>query len=435
MQGQGQGGGWQDGEVPEFEVEESVGMMGAEMAGARDSDFPSLPQGESFGGPAVHSSESNEQRDIEEPHNSAVPGAAVPSTLFEVDDQLPGESVQIQIDEPESPAERPGASRAEPTPQDGGSPKQVPGPKESGPKDTGQRDSHHQYDTAAGMDLNVFGSDDDVQLVGRPDADEQHDADDGDDEDEERIHDARQTGSYPPRSDARSRGANMEAGRDHMRAQTHSGAHAGMGAVDREEDIESEDGDDRDDDAGDLPSMGNNAPEACERYLSQCVLLFKVETNSAGPQTIQLTVRPRRDEYGNPAPLNFKCPQSSIPCEVYSSSGATVLTLTKLDPRLDWWGDFEWFFEVVHKQNAYQMQNWQYNPHNDGYMNHADGFNGDYSSGLHGDGAGGSTGGINHDNDYGVHQDSGGGDSKSCPTCTFLNPPDRYHCEICNSRL
>lgn len=101
------------------------------MQGVSDTGFPSLPQGESHGGPAVQSSESNEQR--EDPHNSAVPGAA-PSNLFEVDDQLPGESVQIQIDEPDSPAERPGASRAEPAPQDGGSPKQVPEPKESVPQ-------------------------------------------------------------------------------------------------------------------------------------------------------------------------------------------------------------------------------------------------------------------------------------------------------------
>jgi hypothetical protein len=40
------------------------------------------------------------------------------------------------------------------------------------------------------MDLNVFGSDDDVQLVGTG-ADEQHDADDGDDEEDELNYKAR----------------------------------------------------------------------------------------------------------------------------------------------------------------------------------------------------------------------------------------------------
>ena len=136
-----------------------------------------------------------------------MPSAAAPSTLFEADDQLPGESVQIQIDEPESPAERPDGSRAEPAPQDGGSPKQVPEPKESGPKDSGPGVSN-DYDAAAGMDLNVFGSDDDVQLVASPEADEQHDADDGDDEEDERVHDARQAGAYPPRAGDQQRRGN-----------------------------------------------------------------------------------------------------------------------------------------------------------------------------------------------------------------------------------
>lgn len=139
------------------------------------------------------------------------------------------------------------------------------------------------------------------------------------------------------------------------------------------------------------------------------------------------------------APLNFKCPQSSIPCEAYSNSSATALTLTKLDPKIEGWGDFEWFFEVVHKQNLYQMQNWrQYNPYNEPYMNQggADGFSMEYSpSALHGDGTVGSTGGMNNDNDYGGYQAAVGGDTKACPTCTFLNPASNAFCEVCQNRL
>lgn len=54
IQGQGQGDGWQDGEVPEFEVDETAGLIGADqMAGVRDSDFPSLPQDYPQGAPTV----------------------------------------------------------------------------------------------------------------------------------------------------------------------------------------------------------------------------------------------------------------------------------------------------------------------------------------------------------------------------------------------
>lgn len=206
--------------------------------------------------------------------------------------------------------------------------------------------------------------------------------------------------------------------------------------ADHEEDIESEDGDDRDEEAGDLPPMGNNANDTCDQYLSQCVLVFKVENGSSCPQTIQLTVRPRRDEHGNVAPLNFKCPQSSIPCEAYSNGSATVLTLTKLDPKIEEWGDFEWSFEVVHKQSAYQMQNWrQYNPYTEPYMNQGgDGFSMEYSpTAMHGDGTVGSTGGMNNGDDYGYQ--AAGGDSKACPTCTFLNPGNAQYCEVCGNRL
>lgn len=81
-----------------------------------------------------------------------------------------------------------------------------------------------------------------------------------------------------------------------------------------------------------------------------------------------------------------------------------MLTVTKLDPKVEEWGEFEWFFEVVQKQGQYQMQNWrQYNsymePYAGGVNQSNDGYNMDYSgtAGNYGDG----TGGMTNDNDYG----------------------------------
>ena len=99
--------------------------------------------------------------------------------------QPQGHSVDIAIDEASTPEERPPFSREEPTPPAGGSPKQVPEPKESGRPGSPQEQ----------LDVNVYAS-----------ADEQHDADDGDDEDDQ-IYEARQVGGYPPGGAAQRRGA------------------------------------------------------------------------------------------------------------------------------------------------------------------------------------------------------------------------------------
>lgn len=286
-------------------------------------DFPPLPRDDDRGDPIIQSSESFGARDAEDEVMGVVPGPSAPMTSTEPEEQLPGHSVQIQVEEADSPDARPPLNREEPTPPAGGSPKQVPEPKESGrPGGNGSRD----------VDVNVFGSDDEEQYDRRHDADEQHDADDGDDEDDEQIHAARQGGTYPPVGVSQGRGVPATS----------------QGIDVDEEDIESEDGDERDEETGEMPSHGQNN-EACDQYSSQCVLLFKVDNSSACSQTIHLTVRPKRDAEGNLATLNFKCPQSSIPCEVYQNTSATVLTLTKLDPKIPDWGDFEWFFEVIEK--------------------------------------------------------------------------------------
>lgn len=140
-------------------------------------------------------------------------------------------------------------------------------------------------------------------------------------------------------------------------------------------------------------------------------------------------MRPRRDEHGNPAPLNFKCPQSSIPCEVYSSSHHNVLTLTKLDPKIPEWGDFEWGFEVIQKQNQYSMQNWNngYAPYGESYVNQGDGYSVDYV-----DGTAGSTGAGHNDNAQGLADAT---ESKACPACTFENTPGSTVCDICQTSL
>jgi hypothetical protein len=40
-------------------------------------------------------------------------------------------------------------------------------------------------------------------------------------------------------------------------------------------------------------------------------------------------------------------PKSSILCEIMSGQNSNVLQITKLDPKLEYWGDFDWEFCLV----------------------------------------------------------------------------------------
>lgn len=120
---------------------------------------------------------------------------AAPVTSAEPDDQLPGHSVQIQIDEAEAPAARPQHTREEPTPPTGGSPPRVPEPKESGPA------SPEDGENGRPLDVDVYrgqsDADDDLYGSGQRN---NYDADDGDDEEDDQVGEARHTGTYPATS-------------------------------------------------------------------------------------------------------------------------------------------------------------------------------------------------------------------------------------------
>ena len=63
---------------------------------------------------------------------------------------------------------------------------------------------------------------------------------------------------------------------------------------------------------------------------------------------IELTIIPKINSEGQAEPLNFRLPLSEIPCEVRSNYySMNILTVTKLDPELDTWGNFDWKFRVV----------------------------------------------------------------------------------------
>jgi len=334
-----------------------------------------------------------------------IAGGAVPVTSGDGEEQpIAGQNVQIQVEEALSPDQKRRQSREEPTPESGGSPQPVPAPKESG--------------RPSGPQEGLQGSAEDVQYGAEHDADEQHDADDGDDDEDEQLQNARRAGGYPPQGHA----ASHRPAQDSRRA-----AHDN-----NEEEIdESEDAEDHDNDDGngDLSPLNVNNDDGFEQYSSRCVLLFKVDNSSSCSQTIQRTVRPKRDENGNPVPLNFKCPLSSIPCEVYSNSNANVLVLTKLDPKIAEWGEFEWHFEVIQKQGQYAAgQPWNgYAPYGDAYMHNG----GEY----YGEGTGGSTGAANPDYDAAYGEAVGASATKACPACTYEQPAHMTNCEICNTKL
>jgi hypothetical protein len=96
-------------------------------------------------------------------------------------------------------------------------------------------------------------------------------------------------------------------------------------------------------------------------------------------KTLELTVQPRINENGVPSVLNFRCPESPIVCEVYSTSSKNILHLTKLDPQIEEWGDFVWSFKTVEKAAA-AINSW------------SNGANGNYGESMMGGDTGGAMG-------------------------------------------
>lgn len=152
------------------------------------------------------------------------------------------------------------------------------------------------------------------------------------------------------------------------------------------------------------------------QFASQCLLSFKVENNTNLSKVIELKIIPEKDENGLQVPLNFKCPVSTIPCQVFSNQSTAVIHLTKLDPNFDDWGAFTWSFTIQDKQKN-QYQNAAAGNNNQGYSNNwnTNGNNGDLE--LSGTGYA--------DADIPTEQ------GKACPSCTYLNPVTYTICEIC----
>jgi hypothetical protein len=114
-------------------------------------------------------------------------------------------------------------------------------------------------------------------------------------------------------------------------------------------------------------------------------------------------------------------PISVIPCEVYSHSNTPIIHLTKLDPFVADWGQFEWSFKIIDASNSYpvypslgSVSGNVNSTYNDAQA--------DYNMADAGTGAE-------------VGQVDGGSDEKSCPACTFLNPMSAFSCEVCGSNF
>lgn len=150
---------------------------------------------------------------------------------------------------------------------------------------------------------------------------------------------------------------------------------------------------------------------------SQCLLSFKVQNSSILTKTIELFIRPKSAANGDAMPCNFRLPLSEVPCEVFSNSSKYVIHLTKLDPFIDDWGEFEWSFRVLQKQpvNPYASSNWQNN--NVGPTAES-GDNYDFEDQPDAYTAGGAASG-----------------EKACPACTFLNPAYSLQCEVCQTNI
>lgn len=94
------------------------------------------------------------------------------------------------------------------------------------------------------------------------------------------------------------------------------------------------------------------------QFSSQCLLSFKVENNTNLTKVIELQITPAMNESGLPVPLNFRCPASTIPCQVFANHSTAVVNLTKLDANVADWGSFSWSFTIQDKQkNQYAAMN------------------------------------------------------------------------------
>lgn len=117
------------------------------------------------------------------------------------------------------------------------------------------------------------------------------------------------------------------------------------------------------------------------QFSSQCLLSFKVENNTNLAKVIELQITPATDNSGLPVPLNFRCPVSTIPCQVFANHSTAVVHLTKLDPNIADWGSFSWDFTIQDKQkNQYAAMN-----SGQGYSNNTwpnSGNNGDLEPGV-----------------------------------------------------
>jgi len=165
-----------------------------------------------------------------------------------------------------------------------------------------------------------------------------------------------------------------------------------------------------------------------QQYQSKCILIFKVENNANEARNVEFTIKPKLDADGVPSKLNFKCPVSVVPCSVFSSSNTDIIHLTKLDPDLDWWGEFEWTSRVLEKPNNNSMGSYPpVNNSGNAYGGVGTGSTGDYY-----------TGAGQADEGYGISSvdaNVGAADEKQCPVCTYLNPAILRVCEICQSTL
>jgi hypothetical protein len=159
-----------------------------------------------------------------------------------------------------------------------------------------------------------------------------------------------------------------------------------------------------------------------QQYQSHCLVSFRAENSGNTSRLIALTIEPKLDEFGNPRPLNFRCPESEIICEVFTTTPKYVVHLTKLDPAVQEWGDFAWSCRVVEKPSAAAAQ--ANNSGNGNYGGYAD------------DGGYGGTGDY-----FGTGQDDfageagGGADEKACPACTYANPSYSTACGVCGTAL
>jgi hypothetical protein len=151
-----------------------------------------------------------------------------------------------------------------------------------------------------------------------------------------------------------------------------------------------------------------------QQFSSQCLRSFKVENHGNTSKVIELRITPRS------AKLNFKCPGSTIPCQVFSNSSTAVIHLTKLDPTIDDWGDFEWSFTVRDKQASTYVSITNTTNNYQAITNDASPPSTGGAAATWYDNAGDAT--------YSAAE-------KACPACTYLNPATASSCGICLANL